>query len=102
MVEQQYVTLTFRAFPEDGEYVGECVELGVTSCGETAGVALNAAIDATSLYLAAIEEEGERQRVFAERGIQIATSDTDGAATILVRPCDVVTRQPLPLERAIA
>jgi predicted RNase H-like HicB family nuclease len=97
-----YVTLTFRAYPEDGQYAAECLELGVASCADTPGEALDAVVDATELYLQAIEDEGERRRIFAEHGIHVTSSDIDEEVTIPIRPREVVTRRSLPVEAAIA
>lgn len=64
-----FIELTFRVYPEDGQSVSECDELGVTSCGDTIDEALLNLDDATSLYLSAITESGDRARIFAERGV---------------------------------
>lgn len=71
--EQQqtaYVDLHFRAFPEGNQWVSECLELGVTSCGDTMQDALAAIVDATTLYLETLEDEGELERVLLEAGLQ--------------------------------
>jgi predicted RNase H-like HicB family nuclease len=66
-----YVLLTFRGHEEDGQYVSACEELGVASCGDTIEAAFDALEEAVALYLDVLEEDGERERVFAERGITI-------------------------------
>ena len=43
--------LTFKAYKEGDQYVSECVELGVTSCGDTLDEAFGAITDAATLYL---------------------------------------------------
>jgi predicted RNase H-like HicB family nuclease len=65
-----YITVTFRIHEEDGQYVGRCMELGVSSCAKSLDKALKRAQEATILYLSTLEEVGERERVFSEAGIQ--------------------------------
>lgn len=66
-----YITLTLSIEEEDGGYVSRCPELGVASCGDTLDEALHNIEEATLLYLDTIEEMGERERIFRERGIHI-------------------------------
>lgn len=65
-----YVDLHFTVREEDGQWVSECVELGVATCGDTLQEALSAILDATSLYIESLRDEGELDRVFGERGLQ--------------------------------
>ncbi len=65
------VRLTIAVWPEDGKWLSECVELGVGTFGESAQDAGEQAIDAICSYLNTLEDLGERERVFAERGIQV-------------------------------
>ncbi len=71
MASRGYITLTLEAYPEDKAFVSRCRELGVTSCGDTALSAIDALKDAVATYLDAIERLGERERIFAEKGIEI-------------------------------
>jgi hypothetical protein len=71
MAGRGYITLTLEAFPEGKSFVSRCRELGVTSCGDSIGAAIDAVRDAVATYLNAIEALGERERIFAERGIAI-------------------------------
>lgn len=66
-----YVALTFRIWHEDGAWQGICAELGVPSFGESPGAALDSVVDATIGYLNEIEDHGQRERVFAERGLEL-------------------------------
>lgn len=52
-------------------YVPRCEELGVSSCARSFEKAFTYAEEAAILYLNTIEELGERERVFAEAGIEI-------------------------------
>jgi predicted RNase H-like HicB family nuclease len=76
MAIQGYVTLTLEALPEGKSFVSRCRELGVTSCGVSVSQALEAVTDAVTTYLNAIEQLGERKRIFAEKAI--ATASTRG------------------------
>lgn len=66
-----YITITFHIFKENNRYVSECTELETSSCGDTIDEALKNIRDATLLYLNTIEEQGERKRIFKERGITL-------------------------------
>lgn len=70
-----YILLTFKVHEEDGHYVSECDEFEVSSCGETIEEAFDALEDAVILYLTTLEEEGERERVFTERKIDVISGD---------------------------
>jgi predicted RNase H-like HicB family nuclease len=81
-----HVILTFRVHQEDGPYVATCDELELASCGDTIQAAFAAIEDATLLYLRVLEDEGERERVFAERKVQIHPgAPTDHGEEIAVR-----------------
>jgi predicted RNase H-like HicB family nuclease len=66
-----YLDLHFTGHEEDGQWVSECVELGVASCGDTAQEALEAVLEATNLYIETLKDEGELERVFRERSIRV-------------------------------
>jgi predicted RNase H-like HicB family nuclease len=81
-----YVDLHFRAFPEDNQWVSECVELGVTSCGDTMQDALAAVLDATTVYLETLEDEGELDRVLQGAGLhKELTGDQAPEARVAMR-----------------
>jgi predicted RNase H-like HicB family nuclease len=84
-----YILLTFKVHEEGEQYVSECIELGVASCGATIDEAFEAIRDATTVYLQTLEDEGELEQVFAERAITILAGEPpeDGRAVfIAVRP----------------
>ncbi len=64
-----HVALSFRIWHEDSAWQGICAELGVPSFGERPGEALDNVVEATICYLNAIEQDGERERIFSERNI---------------------------------
>lgn len=65
------ITLTLEVEREDDQYVALCPELDVASYGDSVEDAIEHLKDAVSLYLDSIEQDGERPRVFQERGIKI-------------------------------
>lgn len=65
------VTLCVREDEESDAYISECLELRVSSCGRTIDEAFTMVQDALHVYLATIEEDGERERIFAEHGLNI-------------------------------
>lgn len=73
---EHYIRLTFEVEPDDDQYTATCIELGVASCGDTIDEAMANIREAVAVYLEGIEELGERERIFRERGIVIYTSPT--------------------------
>ena len=68
------IELSLRVYREDGQWVAECDELDVSSCGDSVEEALENIHDAIVVYLTTLEAEGELERVFAERGIRLLPS----------------------------
>jgi predicted RNase H-like HicB family nuclease len=68
---QKTVTLRLEAEREDDLYVALCPELDVSSYGDTVEDAVAHLKDAIILYLNTIEQDGERERIFRERGIKV-------------------------------
>ena len=95
-----YVILTMRVREEDGRYVSECTELGIASFGDTIDQAFEAIRDATALYLNTLEDEGERDRVFAEAGIDIFLGPPPikgRPVHLTARPREYVSPETLPI-----
>jgi predicted RNA binding protein YcfA (HicA-like mRNA interferase family)/predicted RNase H-like HicB family nuclease len=65
-----YVALTLEVHREGRQFVSRCRELGTASCGDTLDEAFENIKDATIEYLNAIEQLGERPRIFREKGIK--------------------------------
>lgn len=87
-----HIVLTLLVHQEDAQYVSECVELGTASCGDTIDEALENIREATVLYLNAIEEAGERERVFRRQGIQIFLGPSHvGQAHVTASTADTVS-----------
>lgn len=93
------IIVTFRVHREEDEYVAECPELGVASCGDTIDDAFNMIGDAVELFLNSLEDEGERERFFRERNITVFQdeSPSQGVASISARLDEYVKRQVVPV-----
>jgi hypothetical protein len=77
----------------------------VASCGDTIDEAFDALEDAVTLYLDTLEEEGGRERVFAERGIRIVPGDLprDGdEIQARTRPNEYVSPHPMRVPTDVA
>lgn len=92
-----YVSLTFRIYPEDGQFVSECLELDTASCGDSVEEALENIREATGQYLNAIEANGERERVFRKKNIPIYPVPPTAPRLVFARKRDFVTSVALPL-----
>ncbi len=100
-----HIHLTFKAYKEGEQWVSECVELGTASCGDSIEDAFDALNDATVLYLQAVEEAGETDRIFRERGIEVALGapEVDGEEVSLrARPNEIVSPHALALPVRVA
>lgn len=64
------ITLTFVIEPEGDRFVATCPELDIASFGDSVEDAAAHLENAVLLYLDVIEEDGERERIFRERGLK--------------------------------
>ena len=71
---QGVVILTAVVEEEGDQFVSFCTELGTASCGDSIEEALDNLQEAIWVHLNALEETGERERVFRERGIDLLSS----------------------------
>ncbi len=70
-----YVILTLRFYQEEGQWVGDCEELGVAHCGDSLDEVRAGLEELLMLSLSTMESVGERERFFAEHGITLHPSD---------------------------
>ena len=70
-----YVILTLRFFQEEGQWVGDCEELGVAHCGDSLDEVRAGLEELLMLTLNTMESVVERERFFAEHGITLHPSD---------------------------
>lgn len=65
------VELTAVLWREGSDWVSQCLELDVASSGQSPEEAVEQLIDAVCAYLNTLEELGEREAVFAKKGIRL-------------------------------
>jgi len=101
----RYICLTHRVYHDDetGQWVSECPELDVASCGDTMEEAFENITDAVELYLNGLEEDGELERIFRERSIRALWDlPADGGQEVRVHPNEFVTTQTVPIPAVVA
>lgn len=76
------VGLTLTVEEDGNQYASFCKELGTTSCGETAQEAMTSIREAVIVHLNALEECGERERVFREAGIEMEPITVQGEESL--------------------
>ena len=84
------VVLTSVVEPEGEMFVSTCIELGTASCGDTIQEAFDNLDEAIAVHLNALEELGETERVFHERGIEILRS-----------PIEETVPRPIPIDKVV-
>ena len=70
-----FVLLTFEFHREGRLFVGVCRELGVATDGRDVLKLSDRLAEMVEMYLNGLEEAGERERVFRERGVVLYTDD---------------------------
>lgn len=98
-VDGGYIVLTLGVYEEDGQFVSECVELDIASCGDTLDEAFKNIREAVAIYLDTLEQEGERERVFGERGIGVHPGEPpeDIEVPVSARPHEYVSPELVPI-----
>ena len=87
-----HIVLTLLVHKEGEQFVSECPELGTASCGDTIDEAFHNIREATELYLNAIEEAGERERIFRKRRVPVHDGPPHDADThVTVSTADTVS-----------
>ncbi len=99
------VTLKVRPDSETGQYVSECTELGVVSCGDSLDDALNSIKHAVIVHLNGLQAIGEQERVLKDLGIQLIPGSpphrrTPRTAMVAVQVAEVVSLFEAPVIRA--
>ena len=84
------IVLTTLVEPEGDKYVSWCEELGTASCGDTVEEAFANILEAVEVHLNGLEEVGEAERFFEERGIKVLPNSSEESTT-----------RPVPLEKII-
>ena len=76
MAAHKYIYVTINIEGEGDQFVSTCPELGTASCGDTEQEALDNLREAITVHLNALEEVGERERVFQERNIEVLYTES--------------------------
>jgi len=78
----------------DGSYfVGHAEPFEISSFGTTLDKALKATLEATAAYLETLDDEGIREKVFADLGVEFVTDAPDGERNVTARPGEFVSPQ---------
>ena len=75
------ITVVFRR--EDDVWTAECLELGTSAFGSSVEEAKEAVEDLIGLHLSTLEELGERERFFSDRGIKLHKVLPKGKSTTI-------------------
>lgn len=67
--QNRLIVLTGVLWPEDDQWVAQCIELDIATSGKTADDAHEELVDAIAAYVNTLDELGERERIFARAGI---------------------------------
>lgn len=95
-----HITLTARVYEEDDQYVSQCIELPVSSCGQSVEEAFDALRDATTLYLNTLQAEREIERVFRKYRVKViagAPPKDPLPKNVKARPREYVTPWNVPV-----
>jgi len=99
MRSEKYILLTLEFRREDGQFAAYCRELGTATCGETFEEAHKNILEAVTLDLNTLEDIGERERVFKERGIKIQNKGKkmEEAREVPLLPGSLVENRSFPI-----
>ena len=77
MSKAGFIRLTGIVEKEGDVYLAYCKELGTITCGDTIKEAKANLLDALEVYIDGLEEIGERDRVFREKGVRVERESDD-------------------------
>ena len=92
-----FIQVTLIASEEEGGYASVCPELGIASQGETADEAIASLRDAATVFLNTIEQIGQRERVFKERGIKVHAHEPTEFKVKLHQPSQIGSYLVVPI-----
>lgn len=90
------IFVSIRIVREDEGFVGHCDTFDVSSFGRSIEEALDATLEAVEVYLEAIDDVGDRARVFAERGVILFPGEPPAdfePPKVAVHPGELVTAE---------
>jgi predicted RNase H-like HicB family nuclease len=88
-----HIVVLVRIEREGSHFVGHAEPFKVSSFGNTIDKALNATLEATAAYLETLDDEGTRDSVFAELGVDFVTDAPDVEQKFTARLGEFVTPQ---------
>ena len=91
MARRGYIVVTLRIGREEGQWVGECPELGTATCADSLEEAFERLREAILLHLNTLEEVGECHRFLEENDIKFYRA----------RPREATISQPALLEENV-
>jgi len=78
---------------DDGYYVGHAEPFGISSFGDSLDEAVQATMEATSAYLQALDDEGMREEVFKDLGVDVLTDEPGAKVKVMAHPGEFVSPQ---------
>ena len=91
------ILLTEVVEQEGDQFAVQCPELGIASCGDSIEEAFANIREAIALHLNVLEELGDRERVFRERGIEISYEVVDVGEPHLTSRFTRMSRHQVPV-----
>ena len=91
MVGDNLVILTVEIQREGEQWVGQCVELGTATFGDSVDEVAEELMDLVVLHLKGLEDAGERERFFEAHGI---TTYEDSVPQWVERPVQISREAP--------
>ena len=79
-----YIDVEILVKREGNQYSSWCPTLDISSCGDTPQEAIENCGEALELYLAVLEEDGEREEVFQQKNIRILSVSESSVPTLFV------------------
>lgn len=70
----QYIKLTLRFFKEEDQWIGECLETGICTYGDTIEEVQHELPELIAMHFNAIEEMGDMEHYLKENGIKMITA----------------------------
>lgn len=99
--DYDHVVLTIRVHEEPPYFVGEAVELGISSFGETLDEALSMTLDAVCTHLNVLETQGLARRFLEDAGMKVHSArpahEDVASVNLQARPGEVVAPRIVPV-----
>ena len=80
------IVLTLHLWREEGQWLGECAELGTATFGSSTEEVLEELKDLVLLHVKTMAVAGQLETILAERGVTVYEEDEGPEASVLVSP----------------